>query len=215
MPNFMHLTTVLNIPGPKEMTFGLDFESDGGISESELDLANAAAVAKWNTGAQPMTPFFAAQIALVRVSSFVFEVVPNSGEQPPFKKQLVLGPRVQTANIAGTGTGDPLPAQVSLVCSLKTPVSTRRTRGRIYLPPPLRADVAVDGRITAARADAIETGVADYVAAIEAAPVGFDFTNVIVSTQGAEIFTEVTSYVVKRRVDTQRRRLSRVIDQPT
>lgn len=210
-----HLTMVFAIPGPKEATFGLDFDSPGGLVEADLDAINAGAINKWNTGANPLAPRFSPSIALVRASSFVFEMTAQPGEEPPFRKQLTLGPRVQSANVPGTGSGDPVAPQVALVCSLKTAISTRRTRGRIYLPPPLKGEVANDGRVSASVADAFEAGVQSFVESVEGIPVGFDYSHVIVSQQGASIITPVTSYVVKRRVDTQRRRLSRTIDNPT
>lgn len=63
-----------------------------------------------------------------------------------------------TLNVAGSGIGVPLPAETSLVLSLKTGGRGRRARGRVYLPPFTTDAVAPDGHATVGVVGSLLTG---------------------------------------------------------
>lgn len=66
---------------------------------------------------------------------------------PATGKQIA---RVDTAQvIAGVAAGNALPADTSLVVSMRSDVATRAGRGRFYLPQPAASEVTSTGRVLA------------------------------------------------------------------
>lgn len=115
----------------------------------------------------------------------------------------------QTINIAGTGTGEAMPAQVAVVCSLDTALPTRAGRGRMYLPAPT-VDQVNSGEMASAAQTIFVNGAKNLLDTVNAASLGI-FTVVIrhASFLPSE-FTTVTGVRVGSVFDTQRRRRDKI-----
>lgn len=134
------------------------------------------------------------------------------GKYPP-GEQAYEGPAVTTA---GTGaTAQVWPGQCATAVTLisaKPGGRGRASKGRIYLPP-LSSTIGSDGRITAATATRLSTGIANLLGAL----------NDITDLGGAAVFSSVGSGdhypVVSVRtgtvVDTIRRRRRQMAENPT
>jgi hypothetical protein len=119
--------------------------------------------------------------------------------------------RIDTAqNLDGVVVGTPMPADVSLVISLRTAISNRRNRGRFYLPQPATVNLTSDGRV-------IADLVTDLGASLAAAWASYNTANdrpVIYSRAGRTI-QNVTSFNVGDLFDTQRRRENKLLEART
>lgn len=60
-----------------------------------------------------------------------------------------------SVSLPGTATGNALPADVAIVCTLRSIVANRSGRGRFYMPQPAVSTVGSLGRITTAARDGI------------------------------------------------------------
>jgi len=119
--------------------------------------------------------------------------------------------RIDTAqNLDGVVVGTPMPADVSLVISLRTAISNRRNRGRFYLPQPATVNLTSDGRV-------IADLVTDLGASLAAAWASYNTANdrpVIYSRAGRTI-QNITSFNVGDLFDTQRRRENKLLEART
>lgn len=109
-------------------------------------------------------------------------------------------------SLDGVAVGNPLPADVALVVSLRTQLANRRGRGRFYLPQPAVNQVTATGRV-------VPASVTGLVAALQAAWVGYNQASsrpVVYSRTGRSI-QNITSYDVGDLFDTQRRRENALI----
>jgi hypothetical protein len=105
--------------------------------------------------------------------------------------------------IDGTGTGDNLPTEVAVCCSLYTAQAGRRYRGRIFLPNVVSGQMTAYGRLATAAATDFAAGVAGYLNGFTADTV--PFTSCVVSTTG-QLLTPITQVSVGDIFDVQRRR---------
>lgn len=216
MSTLAHMTLVFGIAGGKLATFGWDFQAANNLTQAELLLMNAAAISDWNVGGPIMKQYFTSNVILQRVSTFAYDRGANPTPPPAQRRVITLGPVETPANAPGTGAGTSVFPNVALVCSFRTEVSSRRTRGRIYLPPIRAAEVLQDGSVNDAYADVLEEAVTSMAAGIQnSVPVAQDLRHVVVSLAQNGPITRVTDYEIKRRIDTQRRRLSRALDIPS
>jgi hypothetical protein len=119
--------------------------------------------------------------------------------------------RVDTGvNIDGVVVGTPMPADVSLVVSLRTAIANRRGRGRFYLPQPATVNLTADGRV-------IADLIADLGASLAAAWASYNTANdrpVIYSRTGRSI-QNITDFNVGDLFDTQRRRENKLLEART
>ena len=119
--------------------------------------------------------------------------------------------RVDTAqNIDGVVVGNPMPADVALVVSLRSGLANRRGRGRFYLPQPAVANLTTDGRV-------IADLVTDLGSSLAAAWASYNTANdrpVIYSRTG-RTFVNITSFNVGDLFDTQRRRENKLLEART
>lgn len=120
-------------------------------------------------------------------------------------KQLAL--RVNGQVIAGTAAGDSLPADVSLVVSLRTSFPQRSGRGRFYLPQPSNSQVTGSGRVAA---DIINDTMASLTAAWAAYNTGLD--RPVLYSPTFRVTRDLTSFDIGDLYDTQRRRENKVTE---
>lgn len=108
----------------------------------------------------------------------------------------------------GPSTGDNMPSQCSLVVSLRTAVTGRSGRGRVYLPFTRVAQLETSGQvgfsILPAVADAWKGFADSVVGALNGVLPGYQGPYVVSGTHG--VANAVTQYVIDSKVDTQRRR---------
>jgi len=116
--------------------------------------------------------------------------------------------RLASPNV-GHATGNPTPNEVSMVASLRTASSTRRTRGRMYLPGLAVNSLTDQGRWVTEDCQTI----ADETAAMLAVLVSDGETNTaVVASATGGIFTPVTRVAVGNVPDSQRRRRDALIE---
>lgn len=207
-----HVTTVFEIPGPKRATINLDYALATDFSLANLQAMTDAAVASWNvsTGFKSINGSW---IKLLQVEAFSYDLeaipAPPPGT-PAYRRAPDKGPVVTASGVAGTQAGVALPPQVAVCVSFRTAVPQRRARGRVFLPSINEATVDEKGLIDSNQRNLILARFYDdYVQDIEDAVT--DAEHSIVSlTYG--VVNMVTSAIVRQRVDTQRRRLTRSID---
>jgi hypothetical protein len=119
--------------------------------------------------------------------------------------------RVDTAqNLDGVVVGVPMPADVSLVVSLRTALANRRGRGRFYLPQPATANLTSDGRV-------IADLITDLSSSLAAAWASYNTTNdrPVVYSRAARSVQNITSFNVGDLFDTQRRRENKLLEART
>jgi hypothetical protein len=109
--------------------------------------------------------------------------------------------------IVGVASGNALPADVSLVVSLRSALANRSGRGRFYLPQPAASSLTSTGRVSA-------DVVGDLMAALNGAWAGYN-TGVdqptIYSTT-FRVMRNLVSFDVGDLFDTQRRRENKVTE---
>ena len=110
-----------------------------------------------------------------------------------------------SGNPMGTSTGNILPPQNAVVCSLRTNRLGPRGRGRCYFPAPGVGQVSVDGTYTqsAALATAFSAFLIDLA---DPAPGQDQRTDPIVTGKPYKTYARVVRVEVGDRIDTQRRR---------
>lgn len=112
--------------------------------------------------------------------------------------------------LVGTVVGTPMPADVSLVVSLRSALANRRGRGRFYLPQPATSNLTPTGRVLADLT-------ADLGASLAAAWASYNTANdrpVIYSRTG-RTFVNITSFNIGDLFDTQRRRENKLFETRT
>lgn len=106
---------------------------------------------------------------------------------------------------AGVATGNSLPADVALVCSLRTDLANRRGRGRFYLPA-LSTITVTAGKLTTSH----QVALAD---ALEFAWNGYSSTgSPVVYSRTSRAFQPVVTFDVGNLFDTQRRREAQITE---
>lgn len=119
--------------------------------------------------------------------------------------------RVDTAqNLDGVVVGNPMPADVALVISLRSVLANRRGRGRFYLPQPGVVNLTADGRVVADL-------VSDLSASLAAAWASYNTTNdrPVIYSRAGRSFVNITSFNVGDLFDTQRRRENKLLEART
>lgn len=201
----------------KKLTVGLDFEAFADWTQGTLTDAAQAAYDEWNDAAGGKTSYQAALI-LDHVEAYAYDIEaisPVPPNPPLYHRVPTLGPFGSTgAPILGTniGLGGQAPPNVALVWSFYTAVLSRRGRGRIYTPPPPEEAIDSAGEIDATWLAAASADWLAVVQGIEAATPTIAPVEHVVTSLTANVVNEVTSYKMRDRVDTQRRRLIRSID---
>lgn len=110
-------------------------------------------------------------------------------------------------SLVGSNASGSLPADVSIVCSLRTALANRSGRGRFYLPQPAVDQLdETDGRIAAAAVSGILNSISTAFTAY--VPTG---TPVIYS-RTLRATNPVTSFDIGNLFDTQRRRESSMLE---
>lgn len=108
----------------------------------------------------------------------------------------------------GPTTGDNMPSQCSLVVSLRTQVTGRSGRGRVYLPftrvAQLDATGQVSGIALATIADDFKAFADAVIGGVGGVLPGYQGPYVVSGTHGFS--NAVSRYVIDSKVDTQRRR---------
>lgn len=106
---------------------------------------------------------------------------------------------------SGTGGGIPLPAEVSIVVSLRTARAGASYRGRLYLPAPQTSIVLSTGNIDSTAVSTIATQIANAFIAMNA-DVTYTSAGVLVRSRLHNTTEDVTSVDVGNVFDAQRRR---------
>lgn len=215
MSERVHVTTVFTIPGPKTATINMDFLYPADVDTSDLDDINDTAAADYALAAG-LKSNFSSDIILDRIESYAYDVVARTPTPPDFRRELTLGPRTKDVNTVGTFVGTAEMPHTAVVVTFRSAASTRRTRGRVYLPPPpISATLGSTGELDSTWITNMLVDFQSYVAAIENAlsggvGVGQHVVQSLMSGSEAEVLT----YTCTRRIDTQRRRLSRSLEIP-
>jgi hypothetical protein len=198
MATLMHLKLLFQIAQLPEMaSIGLDFESNFTVITAHMNDVLTRASDQWKV---KMEPRFPASSNLKKL--FVYSYAIAGG-----KRVIEEGPIEINHTAAGSGGGTALPPQNSIVVTHRTNLSSRRTRGRVYLPPSGTTQVAENGTIQSAYRAQLQTSYNQWVEEIQnAASVPQTFTHVVASLTGGTV-RKVTAREVNSRVDTQRRRL--------
>lgn len=109
--------------------------------------------------------------------------------------------------IAGVAAGDALPADVSLVISLRTDFPQRSGRGRFYLPQPAASQVTGTGRV---QSDLVNDLSASLAAAWAAYNTAVD--RPVLYSPTFRLTRNLTSFNIGDLFDTQRRRENKVTE---
>jgi hypothetical protein len=164
--------------------------TEGTLSVGDANTAWAAALTSLWTGTNRMEDITTADIVLTSASTATID--------PATDGQIT---RVTSAlSLPGVATGEMLPFQVALVCSLLTASATRHGRGRFYLPP-LATSTVDGGLVSAATLTTLDTALTAF----------FDTLNTnnltpVVRNRTGHVSTTVTAARVGNVYDTQRRR---------
>lgn len=214
MATLMRVTAVFTIPGPKRATIGLDFETNLAVINADLDQAAQAAYNGWS-GTPNLRGAYHSEVLLDHTEAYAYDIVASGQPAPaaPFKRVLVLGPRASAgAPVPGNNAGSPpSPPQVCVVVTHRTAISTRRRRGRVYMPPPPDNEVTTAGLISVTYDGVLTAAYNSWVVGIQNAAVApQSYTHSVVTlTSEVDKVQAVTERLVRRRIDTQRRRLTR------
>jgi hypothetical protein len=111
--------------------------------------------------------------------------------------------------LAGTGTGEPLPPQISVVGSQVTDLPTRKGRGRSYFPAPT-VDTVDGGRLSTAARDIYAQAYVNMLDSIEAAAAGAYQVVIRHPDFDPAAFTSLVGIRVGDVFDTQRRRRNKL-----
>lgn len=214
MATLARVTYGWNWTGSKRVSVGWDFQSLVALDDTNLSQLANAAHAFWlgNTNAiRTLTP---ASLVGSEARAFGYEVQAEPTPPPAGRKVLVLGPVVVPSSAPGLAVADSMPPNVAVVQTFRTAVSTRRTRGRIYYPSVPEDKSGPAGGLDDTWRASLNTALEQWVVSMEASAVAPQtFTHSVVSTAtAAGRVTRVTVYQMGDRVDTQRRRLSRLLD---
>lgn len=110
---------------------------------------------------------------------------------------------------AGTATTTPLPNQISIVCSIQTATAGSRARGRMFLPPPVAANVTATGRFNTGSQAILADNLEDYFDAMTTA--GHDLV-VVSGVGGAWTAYPAINIRVGEVFDTQRNRRNQLAE---
>lgn len=217
MSTLAHMTLVFN-QGGKNMTCGLDFEKGAALDLTAGDLQDMtqAAYDSFNAAAGLKTQYVSAQ-TLQRVEAYAYDIDPIPVPPPipaaQFHRVPTLGPYMSVGSpVAGTwATGGAAPPNVALVWSFYSNLIARRGRGRAYTPPPPEQSIDTAGEVDATWITNTASKLLDIVTDVEASIAPDTLEHVVVSLRynGTE---NVETYKLRDRIDTQRRRLIRNID---
>lgn len=120
------------------------------------------------------------------------------------------GAATASADYAGSSTPN-LPLQCAVVCSLRTPINTRRGRGRVYWPA-VGLTVTAAGKLNLANAPSLQTNFRTMFTEIANAwPETGELDLAVVSKVGDTV-TPVTQLRVGDVIDTQRRRRDALVE---
>lgn len=126
----------------------------------------------------------------------------------------VISTSSQSVTRAGTGSGNPLPAEVAVVASLRTLLAGASFRGRLYLPAMRTGIVTSTGLIDATTVTAVATAVAAGFAAL-AADTTYGGTSGVVYSRKTGAQTPIESVDVGNVWDAQRRRRNSIAESRT
>lgn len=163
------------------------------IDTAKVDALAAKGLAFWNDikpAYAPQITYLGSRVQLVGTTGLI-----------EITAERVIAP------VAGTGGGNQLPHEVSVVVSLKTSIASRRGRGRMYLPAPAYGSLTTSGRLDFTIRDDIAQAAATYCAT--------DAVNemvAVVASKTGSLLTPVTQVRVGDVFDSQRRRRDSLIE---
>lgn len=128
------------------------FNSAANVATVQADW-NSAINGAWTSGASALQALFPTGTTLTLTKTEQLQLTsvvkpPN----PPVDKMLATVQAFNTLTLAGTGTGDSLPAQNVLLSRLTTAETGRTNQGRTHLPAPL------DSLVTAGAVSSVTAG---------------------------------------------------------
>jgi hypothetical protein len=134
---------------PLGTTFGFGWWAE---SIAPLDDIQADAVAWLNTfWSTAVAAFYDAEFSFDRVATA--EITQATGRQTDLRETAVTE--------VGTGSGDSVPGDLAVVCSLRTATTARVGRGRFYIPGGLATCIDGPGRVDAAYVTALMAALDD------------------------------------------------------
>jgi hypothetical protein len=217
-----HAKVVFELPNQKLMSCGFDFEVGGTAADWTQGHLEGLIDAFYDgfDGSPAVNAATSSSHNFVRAEAFAWDETEDGDHPPckglstgPFKRAPSLGPFVTTgAAKPGTAGADAASPQVTPVLTFRTNLSSRRTRGRVYTPPPPDSLISTTGVLTTSFRDDLRQAWQDWIGGAEnSAPATVTFTHVVWThcTASPGNTREVTAYTMGRRVDTQRRRLAR------
>lgn len=187
----------------------IDINYNQSAGSTQVNLGTDAVWDWWSTGVQSqpaMKTLFTADVALVRVTAQDITVGATG----------LVTSDIRTAVPGTHADADSLAPNAAIVYSWRTNVSSRRQRGRMFLPMPPQDQVDGQGNLSPTYRNSV--GIVGRALAVElesAARLAIPNTSadhVIYSTRsaaGPAAVFNVSRYLVGDRVDSQRRRLGR------
>ena len=175
-------------------SFRLHYSSASPLATVQADFL-AQGNAWWTDGTHGVETLFPATTTLDLVKTESLQVVTIGGVD----KIRASGIAFNTAGLVGTGVGDSLPDQNTVLVSLRTPVPGREGRGRFHLPAP------IEGIVASGETDATPiTRVTTACTALRTGMAGLGHSQVILSYVKSKTGVPVGSFTVVTKEETDR-----------
>lgn len=197
-PNgFIRQTLNFTLPGGEvaSITFGWDSGGLIGLSEAAADDFATAAGGLWGN----IRDRYSATV--LYTGSRIAKYGSDGLLQVAYERAVVP--------VGGSSAAENLPTEVAVCASLKTALSSRRTRGRVFLPNPTVTCVTAAGRLTTVAQTDFVDALAAYLTTFNAD--GDPMRSCVVSETG-QLLTPVTSVNVGDVFDVQRRRRDALLE---
>lgn len=158
----------------------------------------------WPSGAGGLKPQYEGATILSQVETRVIDKLVNR----------VLTTAKASYSRAGTGSGNPLPGEVSPCVTLRTALAGGSHRGRFYLPATRVATTTTTGRLDATILGTMLTNIQAALVAMNA-DVTFTLANVVIYSRTLTTTTEVITVELGDVFDAQRRRRNSLVESRT
>jgi len=182
-----------------------NFLCEGGVNDIDPADYVAGAGAAWQGFFEDTNAYICDDVTLTSVTLYAMG---SDGKVINTDVGPAKAVAVPTSGVDGVNAGGLLPIQNSVVLSLRTPNTTRRGRGRIYLPGPTASILGgSDGLITTVIRGNIATAGKDLLNDLKTGTFGVDavLRPVVIGSPYSTYF-RVTQVKVGNVVDSQRRR---------
>lgn len=142
-------------PSGEEWSIRWHFDSGASVATVQADW-NSAVNGAWTSGASALEALFPTGTTLTLTKTEQLNLTAITSPRFTGNKMLATVQAFNVTTLAGTGTGDSLPAQNVILASLRTAETGRTNRGRSHLPAPLDSLVTA-GAISPVTAGKVST----------------------------------------------------------